>query len=64
MSQPSGVKLKADKRRELAAKAIEMKEGGLNYLKIAVALDVSEPTARSLVDYGRRLRDGASWEET
>lgn len=56
--QPHGVRLPKDDREKLAERAYELslREPKLSREEIGFRLDVSTPTARNLVNFGRRLK--------
>lgn len=59
MTQKIGHRLSLERRAELAKQAFTLKQSGVSRFNIATDLDVSEPTARNLINYGRRLAAGA-----
>lgn len=52
---PHGVRLKEPERSNLAREAFRLREKGMSPESVANELDVSTPTARNLILYGRRL---------
>lgn len=57
MTQRHGVRLDPDRRMILARKAFAYSNQGYKRMDIAALLDVSEPTVRNLINYGRRLNE-------
>jgi DNA-binding transcriptional regulator LsrR (DeoR family) len=53
--QPHGVKLPPDKRAELARRAWAMFNAGKTRREIEAELDLSLPTVRNLINFGRHL---------
>lgn len=53
-----GVRLPLRERADLAKKAHELQQRGMLVWEIALRLGVSEPTAKNLIGYGRRLAAG------
>lgn len=53
--QPHGVRLDPAKREELARRAYALHQEGYSRVEIEAELDVSAPTVRNLINYGRRI---------
>jgi DNA-binding transcriptional regulator LsrR (DeoR family) len=53
--QPHGVKLPKDRRDQLARLAFEMFNAGKTRSEIEAELDLSLPTVRNLINFGRHL---------
>jgi orotate phosphoribosyltransferase-like protein len=54
----AGARIPLRERVDLAKKAHELNQAGMMCWEIALRLKVSEPTAKNLVGYGRRLAAG------
>jgi orotate phosphoribosyltransferase-like protein len=53
-----GARIPLRERADLAKRAHELNERGMMTWEIALRLSVSEPTAKNLIGYGRRLAAG------